>query len=110
MMGLLIHGGIEVEFDDRMLAHMQVIIVTRFRRAESLVVSWLDSPAAGNGRSSMWMTPNLPVFFKFNGSRSVTIDRQWLQVLDKSANSPTGLVLTNAAGDVVRAGAFHRHA
>jgi hypothetical protein len=52
-MGVLIHGGVEVDFDDRLLAHMQVIIVTHFRRGESLVVSWLNALSAGDGRSSM---------------------------------------------------------
>ena len=59
-MGLLIHGGVEVEFDDRTLAHLEIVIVTRFRRGESLVVSWLESPAVGSGRSAIWMTPNQP--------------------------------------------------
>ena len=109
-MGFLIHGGVEVEFDDRLLAHMQVIIVTHFRRGESLVVSWLNALSAGDGRSSMWMTPEQPVFFRFNGSRSVEIDRSWLRALDQSVASPTGLVLTDAKGQMIRAGAIRRHA
>ena len=109
-MGFLIHGGVEVEFDDRLLAHMQVIIVTHFRRGESLVVSWLNALSAGDGRSSMWMTPEQPVFFRFNGSRSVEIDRSWLRALDQSVASPTGLVLTDAEGQMIRAGAIRRHA
>ena len=108
-MGLLIHGGVEVEFDDRMLAHLQVVIVTRFRRSESLVVSWLHSPAVGDGRASMWMTPSLPVFFRFNGSKAIEIDRDWLRRLDQSASSSTGLIVTNAAGELIKAGAFRLH-
>ena len=108
-MGFIVHGGVEVEFDDRVLAHLQVVIVTRFRRNESLVVSWLHSPAVGDGRASMWMTPSLPVFFRFNGSRAVEIDRGWLQVLDKSAASSTGLIVTSATGELIKAGAFRLH-
>ena len=57
----------------------------------------------------MWMTPNLPVFFKFNGSRSPAIDRDWLELLMASADSTTGLVLTNAKRELLRAGAFRRY-
>jgi hypothetical protein len=109
-MGVLIHGSVEVEFDDRLLAHMQVIIVTHFRRGESIVVSWLNALSVGDGRSSMWMTPEQPVFFRFSGSRPVEIDRSWLRVLDQSVSSPTGMVLTDVNGKTIRAGAIRRHA
>jgi hypothetical protein len=31
-MGSLIHGGIEVKFDDRVLAHLHVVVAHKFRR------------------------------------------------------------------------------
>lgn len=108
-MGLLIHGGVEVEFDDRMLAHLQIVIVTRFRRGESLVVSWLESPSVGSGRSAIWMTPNQPVFFRFAGTRVPTIDVEWIKVLTASADSSTGLIVTDHEGKLIKAGAFRRH-
>lgn len=97
------HGNIAVDFEDRLLSHLQIVIVQRFRRNESLVVSWMDSLAVGDGRSSLWMTPTLPVYFKFAGSKVPTIDTAWLQRLSESAASSTGLIVTAPDGELARA-------
>lgn len=102
-MGTMAHGNISVEFEDRLLSHLQIVIVQRFRRNESLVISWLDSQAVGDGRSSMWMTPTQPVYFKFAGSRVPSIDREWIDLLNESAASSTGLIVTSAEGELARA-------
>ena len=108
-MGTMVHGSIAVDFEDRLLSHLQIVIVQRFRRNESLVVSWLDSLAVGDGRSSIWMTPTLPVYFKFAGSRVPAIDEKWLRRLTESAASSTGLLVTSAEGELARAlGSVHR--
>jgi len=108
-MGTMQHGNISVEFEDRLLSHLQIVIVQRFRRNESLVVSWLDALSVGDGRSSMWMTPTLPVYFKFAGSRVPAIDRDWLDRLTESAGSSTGLILTTPNGELARAIGSVRH-
>jgi hypothetical protein len=102
-MGTMTHGNVTVEFEDRMLSHLQIVIVQRFRRGEPMVMSWLDSLAVGDGRSSIWMTPSLPVYFKFAGSRVPEIDRDWLARLSDSAGSSTGLIVTSPTGELVRA-------
>ncbi|HEV7743281.1 MAG TPA: ATP-dependent DNA ligase [Pseudolysinimonas sp.] len=102
-MGTLAHGGISVEFEDRLLSHLQIVIVQRFRRNESLVMSWLDALSVGDGRSSLWMTPTLPVYFKFAGSRVPAIDEEWLRRLSESAASSTGLIVTAPDGELARA-------
>ena len=89
-MGTLVHGTISVDFEDRLLAHLQIVIVQRFRRNESMVMSWLDAASVGDGRSSLWLTPTLPVYFKFAGSRVPTIDQEWLDRLTESAASSRG--------------------
>jgi hypothetical protein len=102
-MGTMVHGAIAVDFEDRLLSHMQIVIVQRFRRNESLVVSWLDAVSVGDGRSSMWMTPSLPVYFKFAGSRVPAVDQDWLDRLVESAASSRGLILTTPNGELARA-------
>ena len=102
-MGTMVHGNISVDFDDRLLTHLQIVVMQRFRRNEPLIVSWLDALSVGDGRSSIWMTPALPVYFKFAGSRVPTVDREWLRTLSESAASSTGLILTTAEGDLARA-------
>ena len=34
-MGTMVHGTIAVDFEDRLLSHLQIVIVQRFRRNES---------------------------------------------------------------------------
>lgn len=102
-MGTLAHGTIAVDFEDRLLTHVQIVLINRFRRNEPLIISWLDATSVGDGRSSMWMTPSLPVYFKFAGSRVPTVNEQWLRTLMHSAESSTGLVLTDEEGKLARA-------
>ncbi len=78
-MGMLTYDGTTVEFDDRVLAHLQVAIVLRFRRGEAFLMSWKDSLEAGSGRSSIWLSPFFPVHFKFYGSRAPAIDKEWVE-------------------------------
>lgn len=77
------------------------MIVLRFRRGEPLTLSWLDSLHSGDGRSSLWMSPTSPVYFKFLGSRPPAIDPAWLNRLTTSAESSIGLVLTDERGKPV---------
>lgn len=96
-MGSLIYGStaIEIEFDDRTLEHLQIVIATKLRRHESFFFSWRDPQKVGDGRSSLWMDPAIPLYFKYNGGRVPSISRSWLSALTASANSSSGLVLTD---------------
>ena len=91
-----------MDFEDRLLSHLQIVIVQRFRRNESLVMSWLDAVSVGDGRSSLWLTPTLPVYFKFAGSRVPSIDQDWLDRLSESAASSRGLILTTPNGELAQ--------
>ena len=61
-------------------------------------MSWLDSPSIGDGRSAVWLNPYITLYFKFSGSRSPKIDREWLGRLSASADESTGLILRNEDG------------
>lgn len=103
-MGTLIYSHWSVEFDDRLLAHLQIVIVNTFRRGEPFLMSWVDSVAVGSGRSSIWLTPTVPAYFRFGGSRVPAVDPQWLRILEGSAESSTGLIVTDEQGAVLRIG------
>ncbi|SMQ74980.1 hypothetical protein [Agreia sp. VKM Ac-1783] len=47
-MGKLIYGDaeIEIEFDDRALTHVQLVLGSKLRRGESFFFSWKDAVAA----------------------------------------------------------------
>jgi len=95
-MGKILYGdsGTEVVFDDRSMAHLQLVIGAKLRRGEGFFFSWKDDPSVGDGRSSIWLSFAIPLYFRYSGSKPVTINRDWLEVLTLSANSTTGLQFT----------------
>lgn len=94
-MGRIIYGALkqEIELDDRALAHLQAVVGAKLRRGEGFFLNWRDDPAIGDGRSSCWIGPNIPLFFKYNGSKPIELNRAWLEQLTLGANSNGGLQL-----------------
>lgn len=93
-MGTLTYGGLsKVEFDDRALAHLQIVIASKFRRSESFNFSWSKDIAAGNGRITIWMHPSIPLVYEFVGTAPTPINRVWLEALMQTANTAAGLQL-----------------
>lgn len=92
-MGTLQYHGVMMEFDDRLLAHLQIVIVQKIRRGESFLMSWRDSPETGEGHSAIWIHPTHNLFFKFSGSKSPAINQEWIDELMMSANSSRGLLV-----------------
>ena len=99
-MGSLTYDRVVVEIDDRTLAHLQLVIVQKLRRGESFLLSWQDSAAVGSGRSSIWLNPAIPLYFKYAGGHAATLNRQWIEDLGRSANSAQGLVIVSEAGSL----------
>lgn len=99
-MGKLIYGDsdITVEVDDRALTHLQVVIGAKLRRGESFFFSWTDDSNIGDGRSSLWMNKSIPLYFKYYGSRTAILNRDWIAVLTDSSNSGQGLIFTAEPG------------
>jgi hypothetical protein len=94
-MGSLTVDGIVVQFEDRVLTHLQIVIVQKLRKGESFLMSWRDADSVGDGRSSAWIHPSLSLYFKFSGSRVPAINRDWLASLMASANGSQGLIVTS---------------
>ena len=84
-------AGLEIEFDDRVLAHLQVVIVAKLRRNEGFVFSWKAAGAAGEGRSAIWMDRSIPLVFTYATAETPPLNRQWLEALTVTANGPGGL-------------------
>jgi hypothetical protein len=95
-MGRLLYGNaaVTIEFDDRTLAHLQLVIGAKLRRHEAFFCSWKDDPDLGDGRSSIWVESSIPLYFTYQSTAPQAINREWLEQLTKSANSPQGLHLT----------------
>jgi len=94
-MGTLTYDSkLAVSFDDRILAHLQAVIWSKLRRGEPFAFTWQDPSRSGFGRTSIWLSPSIPLSFEYFGGRPPRLNPAWVHVLTKSANSPGGLVLT----------------
>jgi hypothetical protein len=93
-MGKLIYGqGYEIEFEDRALQHLQIVISSKLRRGESFSFGWAKSVEIGSGRTTIWMHPAVPLVYEYHGNRPPTINQAWLEKLMQTANSAGGLQL-----------------
>lgn len=93
-MGTLTYdSSLAADFDDRTLAHIQFVVGAKLRRDEPFFFTWKDDAAIGDGRSTIWLHPAVPLAFKFVGSRMPTINREWIDLMILAANSPGGLHL-----------------
>jgi hypothetical protein len=92
-MGKFIYGtpSITVEFEDRVLAHLKVVILAKLRRGESFTFSWEYTSSQGSGHSSIWLHQAIPLQFDFYGKKDPVLNRVWLEELVKLANTPAGL-------------------
>jgi hypothetical protein len=91
-MGKLVYDhDVRVEFEDRLLLHLQIVIGNKLRRGEGFFLSWRSDPGLGEGRNSIWLHPAASLTFKFSGSRSPSVNRDWVEALATTANSPRGL-------------------
>jgi len=108
-MGLFIYDSqqLQLRLEDRTLAHLQIVIINKFRAGERFAFSWKDDPAIGDGRSSIWLFPDVALHFKFSGSRPPSINRTWLDELYTSAASGAGLILTPEPADRHESSSLH---
>ena len=89
-MGTLHYGSPAVDFpiDDRTLAHLELVIVAKLRRHESLSFAITDEKTGL--RQARWISPASTVRFAYDAPMP-EINRVWLQELVDIANSPGGL-------------------
>lgn len=93
-MGFLIYAGkSEYEFEDRVLAHLKVAVGMKLRRQESFFLSWSNPVEHGSGRLSLWVSPGIPLVFRFSGSRAPELNPAWLEVLNDLSHTPRGLIM-----------------
>lgn len=93
-MGTLTYDSrVTVSIDDRILAHLQVVIWGKLRRGEHFPFTWTDPTRSGMGRTSVWLGPDLPLVFEYFGGRQPRLNPAWIDALTKAANSPAGLTM-----------------
>ena len=91
-MGYLVYGanGSEIEFDDRTLAHLQLVITAKLRRRESFTMTF----DGGFGRRAIWVDPAIPLMYSYSGPNATPLNKQWLDDMIMRAGTMSGLVVT----------------
>lgn len=91
-MGKFIYdSAIKVDFEDRLLAHLQIVIAAKVRRGESFLFTWREQASMGAGRTMVWIHPRVSLAYQFYGSRQPRVNRTWIDALMYTANANTGL-------------------
>ncbi|MFJ6651995.1 ATP-dependent DNA ligase [Microbacterium sp. NPDC091313] len=88
---LTFDNAIKVEFEDRLLAHLQHVISAKLRRDESFLFTWKEDVSVGGGRTAVWVHSHSGIVYKFHGGRSPALNPAWLHALSYTAAGPHGL-------------------
>ena len=108
-MGYLMYdSSTQIAFEDRVLAHIEFLVVSKLRRKESFTLSWRESAENGDGRTSIWIDPSIPLRFRYSGSRPPALDRDWVERLAAAASSTNGLTLVDDEGQPVTGSTHER--
>ncbi len=101
-MGSLISGvAPAIRIDDRVLRHLEAVIISKLRRGESLAFHWDQEPGVrgdeaaedgGAAHGTIWVAPTSHLYFRYDGPRNEhALNRQWLEALMQASNSTGGL-------------------
>ncbi len=97
-MGTLHYGTTSYTLDDRLLAHVQVIVGMKLRRGENFFITWRNPASIGSGRQSLWIDNGMHLGFSYDGSKIPSVNRDWVETLSASAGTNFGLQLTDEQG------------
>jgi hypothetical protein len=93
-MGILRYHNEDFELDDRILAHLQVVISTKLRRGENFFFTWHVPASAGSGRHAIWVDNGVPLHITFSGSKVPSLNREWIEAMIVTTATSGGLQLT----------------
>lgn len=79
-----------LDVEDRLLSHLRLVVMNKFRRGESFM---LQAPHADHGTLSIWMHPSAPLVMQFYGGRQPQIDNTLIEEMMQQASGPEGLTL-----------------
>src|SRR3954453_20831137 len=98
-MGRLIYGarGMHIEVEDRLLAHLQTVVISKVSRNEGFDLSWTEAPAVGSGRRSIWIHPYLELVFEYQDCKRPELDPKMADEMMARAGTNTGLDLAENA-------------
>ena len=91
-MGHLIYdSSLRINFDDRMLAHLQVAFAVKLHSNEGFLFSWRPEREGDGGRGSIWVHPNISILYRFTDRLKPMLNPHWVEALVHAANSAEGM-------------------
>ena len=88
-----VRGALPIQLDDRVLAHLQVVVASKLRLRQSFFLSWVEDSRKGGGRSSIWMDATIQARFTYETNQRHQLNKAWLDAMMLSANSAGGLLV-----------------
>jgi hypothetical protein len=91
---MVYEGALVLEFEDRLLRHLEHVMVTRLRRNEPFAFKWEQKPSGGEeSHGTVWVSTATSLQFRYAGPRRVEkLNRHWIEALIQSTYQPVGLV------------------
>lgn len=101
-MGKLTYGAVqrEIQVDDRLLAHVEAVVLARLRRNNAFALRWAETDENGShGRRTIWIHQGSDLYFEYDSAEQGELDRELLDRLAKQADSNAGINLRFDASD-----------
>jgi hypothetical protein len=97
-MGRLVYGALQrrIVVDDRLLAHIEVVVLSRLRRNNAFALRWAET-GERPGRRTIWIHQGTDLCFEYDQAEQDELDRELLDQLAKAADSNTGINLRTDA-------------
>ncbi|WP_104163552.1 ATP-dependent DNA ligase [Cryobacterium sp. N22] len=91
-MGHLIYdSSLRIDFNDRMLAHLQVAFAVKLHSNEGFLFSWRQDRDGDGGRGAIWIHPDISILYRFTDQLKPMLNPRWVDALVQSANSTEGM-------------------
>jgi hypothetical protein len=77
-MGFFVYDDVRaIRVDDRVLAHLQIVVIDKLRRQEKFILNLNN----GHGLVTMWLNAYTPMQFVYEGNRAPRINIAWIELL-----------------------------
>lgn len=97
-MGAFISAEWQLHMADHVLTHLQYVVVQKFRRDESFLLTWVEGTGAAVVERSLWLSPRAAFSFEFDSSDAVPLSLPWVAALTAATDTLEGLRLVDAHG------------
>jgi hypothetical protein len=94
-MGKLHYGddGLVLDFDDRTLIHLEIVIRSKLRAKQPFCLNWTDWESIVEGPSMLWLCDEVPVTFTYDSDQPPAVNPEWIAAMYATASESGGLLL-----------------